>query len=93
MMETDFSERCTVKNKSQQSQASTREVWLNIMKKFSLWGWFSFGSGCPKKQKNLHPWRFSELNWTQPRATLLWLWSETCFVQEVRPDDLQSALN
>ena len=35
---------------------------------FSLWGWWSTGTGCPGRLWSLHPWRYSKAIWT-------WSWA------------------
>ena len=43
---------------------------------------------CPERLWDLHPWRCSRLNWTQPRATS----SEWTSEKGVGLDDLQRSL-
>lgn len=40
-----------------------------VGKNCSLWGWSNTEEGCPERFWSLQPWRYWNLNWTQPQAT------------------------
>lgn len=54
----------------------------------STWRWSATGRGCPKRLWNLHPWRWSGLDWTHPSAT----WSGFEASPSLRPSGLQRSL-
>lgn len=62
-----------------------------LLRKTSPWGWSYTEPCCPYRVWGLHPWRCSELNWTQP-----WAACSDCavsFEQMTWPNNLQRPLS